>query len=165
MRTEPTVRQTQAILTRIERELVARGARVERAGASALRFAMAHPWRARKLDALTTISAGRVLVSAGSGEPRRVRYVLGFRLLRAVAAAASIILLVWGWEWPRPTLLNALLALWVVIFGAPYAVAERRFRRLLETAAHDVIERRQTTGETPVPDVPAVKPGRTPPDA
>jgi hypothetical protein len=165
MRTEPTVRQTQAILTRIERELVARGARVERAGASAVRFDMAYPWRARKLDALTTVSAGRVLVSAGAGEPRRVRYELGFRLLRAVAAAASVILLVWGWGWPRASLLNALLALWVVVFGVPYALAERRFRRLLDAAAHDVIDRRQTTRETPVPDVRAVEPGSPPPDA
>jgi len=161
--TEPSVRQTQAILTRIEEELVARGARAERAGASGLRFEMALPWRARRLDGLTVVSAGRVLVSAGAGEPRRVRYKLNFRLLRALAIAASVILLVAVWDWPRAMLLNMLLGLWALLFGAPYVLAEVRFRRLLETASRDVIERR-IGRDTPARDTPAVQPGSPPPD-
>jgi hypothetical protein len=161
--TEPNVRQTQTILARIERELGGRGARVARTGAGAVRFNMPWPWRLRRLDALSAISAGVVAVSAGAGEPRRVRYQLRYTLLLILAAVASLVLVGVGWGWSRVALLNSLLALWALLFGAPYLVADARFRRLLEGAARDVVERRTTTRETPVPGVPEVRSERSGP--
>jgi len=73
MPTEPTVRQVDAILARIEQELVARGARVARPRAGTLHFEMPLPWRAHSLGLLAAITSGRAQVSAGAGGPRRVR--------------------------------------------------------------------------------------------
>jgi hypothetical protein len=142
LRTEPTVWQTEAILSRIERELTGRGADAHRDGRSTLEFRMPLPWRASGQGALLPISSGRVSVSAGAGGPRRVRYKVNFMLLRGLVLLLSAALVAIGFGWPRLTLLNALLALWAVCYGVPLAIAMSRFHRIVTSAARDVVERR-----------------------
>lgn len=163
LRTEPTVRQTEVILSQVEHELAARGARVERSGPGRLRFYMPAPWRARRLGSMLAVRTGSVMVSAGSGELRRVRYHLHFTALRLVTAALSVVVAAIGWGWARTSLFNALVALWVVAFGIPYVVAVSRFRRIVEASARDVLERRKEP-RGPAPE-PAPGAGDTPPPA
>lgn len=143
LRTEPTVRQTEVILSQVERELASRGARVERSGPGRLRFVMPAPWRARRLGSMLAVRTGSVMVSAGSGEPRRVRYHLHFTALRLVTGVLSAVVAAIGWGWQRTSLFNALVVLWVVAFGIPYVVAGIQFRRIVEASARDVLERRK----------------------
>ena len=143
LRVEPTVRQTQAILDSIERELGRYGARAQRVGGSALRFRMPEPWRRPHLGSLLAISSGRVMVSAGLGGPWRVQYELSTALLRGVAIALSVILVAVGFSWPRLTLVSALAALWLVVYAVPYFLATRRFRRIVRAGAQEVVERRK----------------------
>lgn len=92
------------------------------------------------------------MVSAGSGELRQVRYHLHFMALRVVTGALSLVLATIGWGWPRTSLFNALVALWVIAFGIPYVVAGSQFRRIVEASARDVLERRkEPRGPKPAP--------------
>jgi hypothetical protein len=144
LRTEPSVRQTDAILSRIERELVSCEVRVTREGFGAMSFRMPRPWRAWHLGLLLPITAGKVRVSAGAGERWRVRYELSFVALRALTVALTVAVVALGWSWPRLTLLSRLVILWTAVYGAPWAAAALRFRRLVESCAREVVERRKT---------------------
>ena len=147
LRIEPTVRQTEAILGRIERALAERGVSSERVGTGRLDFRMPHPWRTVRQGPLLAISRGAALVSAGAGDRRRVRYELNFRRLRVATVVLSLVLVAIGFRWPRLTLLNALLMLWLLVPGIPYALAAWRFHALMAEAARDVLERRLTPRE------------------
>jgi len=149
LRTEPSVRQTNAILTRIERELGDRGALVERTGPAGLRFTMPRPWTAPRLGVLLAITSGRTTLSAGAGERWKVRYELSFAVLRGIAIVLSLVIVALGWRWPRTTLVNALVGLWLGLYGVPYLLAGRQFRRIIEAAAREVVERRRGSRETP----------------
>lgn len=144
LRIEPTLRQTEAILARIEHELAERGATVERAGFGGLRFRMPPPWRAPRLGILLAISAGRVMVSAGAGGPWRVRYELSFIALRTATLLLSLAVAIARFGGHRLTLLMWIAAIWVVVYTVPYWLATRRFHRLVTQAARDVVERRRT---------------------
>ena len=145
LRREPSVRQIQTILRRIEEELAARGATIQQAGPKGgLSFRMPMPWKAPRLGALLFITSGRALVSAGAGGPWKVRYHLDFSVLLGLAIVLSLGLVAVGLSWPdRSRLLNALLILWLIVYGVPYLVATIRFRRIIEKSTHDVIERRR----------------------
>jgi hypothetical protein len=145
LRREPSVRQIDAILRHLEGELTKRGATVTRAGiAGALRFQMPKPWKAPRLGVLLAVTAGKVEVSAGSGGPWRVRYALSFSVLRGIVILLSLALIAFGLSWPdRTNLINALLVLWVVAYGIPYAAATTRFRRIVQACAIDIVERRR----------------------
>lgn len=145
LRREPTVRQIETILRRIEEELVSRGARVDRkAITGGIRFRMPWPWTAPRLGVLLFISSGRAIVSAGSGGPWKVRYALDFSVLLGFAITLSVALITVGLSWPdRTQLLNALLVVWLVIYGLPYLLATMRFRQIIQKSTHDVIERRK----------------------
>ena len=158
LRTEPTVRQANAIVDRLAAELETRGVKVTRPSVGSLRFSMPHPWNARSLGLLAAITSGTTVVSAGSGGPRRVRYALRFTGLRALTALASVVLVVAGWSWPRTELILALLALWAVMYGLLSVAAMSRFQRILGEAARDVIERRATSR------TPSVEHSALPPD-
>ena len=148
LRAEPTVRQTEAILARVERALADRGVTAERRGPGRLHFKMPPVWRAPQAGVLHAVTSGDALVSAGAGEARRVRYDLSFAGLRVSVFVLTGLLLVLGWEWARFTLFNSVVALWLLAFGAPYALATRRFRRIVFDAARDVVERRQVPRES-----------------
>jgi hypothetical protein len=152
LRVEPTVRQTQAILDSVEREMSRYGARVERVGGIALRFRMAAPWRRPHLGSLLAISSGRVTVSAGLGGPWRVQYELSTTLLLGVAIALSVVLVAVGLSWPRITLVGALGILWLVVYASPYFLATRRFRRIVRSAAQEIVERRRRERVESKPD-------------
>ena len=139
------MRQIETILRRLQEELTSRGAKVDRVGATGgLRFRMPWPWRAPRLGVLLFISSGRATVSAGSGGPWKVRYGLDFSVLLGFAITLSVALIAVGLSWPdRAQLLNALLIVWVVIYGVPYILATTRFRRIIQQSTHDVIERRR----------------------
>ena len=146
LRREPSVRQIETILRRIEDELVVRGAKVDRVGTTGgLRFRMPWPWKAPRLGVLLFISSGRATVSAGAGGPWKVRYGLDFSVLLGVAITLSVALIAVGISWPdRTQLLNALLVIWVFIYGVPYVLATLRFRKVIQKSTQDVIERRRT---------------------
>ena len=148
LRSEPSVRQTEAILSRVERSLTARGVPPVRHGPGRLRFRMPPVWRAPRAGILHAITSGTVLVTAGAGERRQVHFDLGFAGLRISVLLLTGLLAVFGWELPRLTLLNALLVLWLVSYGVPWFLATRRFRGIVEDAARDVIERRATPRDT-----------------
>ena len=145
LRREPSVRQIETILRRIEEELQTRGATIERAGPTGgLGFRMPRPWKAPHLGALLFITSGRAMVSAGSGGPWKVRYRLDFSVLLGITIVMSLGLIAVGLSWPdRTRLLNALLVLWTVIYGIPYVIATMQFRRIILKSTHDVIERRR----------------------
>ena len=153
LRIEPSVRQTEAILARIEQELVKHGARVTRQGVGGLRFRMPvpwPPWRALRLGRLWMISAGRVKIAAGSGGPWQVLYELDFSVLSGVLIAISLVLVIVGWSWPSRTLLYAtLLGIWLLLYLIPHYFASRRFQRVISESTREVVERRRTPRATP----------------
>lgn len=154
LRKEPSVRQIDAILRHLDEELTKRGAMVTRTGmVGKLRFRMPRPWKAPRLGILLAVTSGQAEVSAGSGGPWRVRYRLSFSVLRAIVILLSLGLVAYGLSWPdRSNLINALLVLWVVAFGVPYVAASARFRRIIESCAVEVVERRRAarhSGEHP----------------
>lgn len=149
LRREPTVRQTQAILERVERELVSRGATVERAGAGGLRFRMPPPWRAPHLGRMLTITSGRVMVSAGAGGPWRVQYELNFSALLALAIVITAAIVVGGVEWPRLTLINSIAGLWALGYLLPLLAASRKFASIVQSAAREIVERRHAPRAAP----------------
>lgn len=150
LRKEPSIRQTETILRRIDEELTARGARVERAGAvGGLRFRMPRPWHAPRLGILLAITSGRAVVSAGSGGPWRVRYELNFSALRWTTIGLTLILIVSGYQhWNRGVLINAIVGLWLVVYGVPYVAASIRFARVIRASAAEILERRHRSRPT-----------------
>jgi hypothetical protein len=155
LRKEPSVRQSETIMRRIEAELTARGARVERAGAvGGLRFRMPRPWDAPRLGILLAITSGRAVVSAGSGGPWRVRYELDFSALRWLTIGLTVMLVFAGATWNRIALLNAIVALWVVAYGIPYVAASLRFAAIIRRSAAEILERRRHTRDATSGDIP-----------
>lgn len=147
---EPTMHQASIILTRIEQELVRRGALIRTDDATALRFDMPAPWRVRHAGFLALVSSGRVRVGAGAGGPWRVRYELGFRLLLVIACAAAIALVLFGLNWSRGTLVAAIALLGLCTFVIPYMTAGWRFNCLIRACARDVLCRRDAARPIPV---------------
>ena len=141
LRTEPTVHQVDVILERIETELAGRGARVRRGTRGELRFRMPPPWRAAGAGVLLLITRGQVKVSAGWGEPRRLRYTLDFAALWALGALATAGVVAAGWRGARLDLLRDALALWGLLLLLRVAAA-RRVRAILAECAHEIVERR-----------------------
>ena len=141
LRTEPTVHQVDVILGRIEAALHGVGARVQRGGRGQVRFRMPPPWRTRG-GLLRLVSAGEVKVSAGWGEPRRLRYTLSFAALYALAAVATVGIVAVQWTEPRLALLRTVLLLWGVVLLLRIVV-ERRVRRMLASSAREIVERRE----------------------
>ena len=149
LRTEPTVRQADAILSRIEGMLAARGVSPRRRGLE-LRFRVPYPWQAPGLGLLMAVTSGVVKVSAGAGEPWKVRYSLKYKFLRGLAIALTLAAVVVGFSgWPRLTLLNVVIGIWVLCYIGPRWVASRRFDDLVRESATDVLERRGTPREVP----------------
>ena len=141
LRMEPTVHQVDVILDRIERELAGRGALVRRGGRDELRFRMPLPWRAAGAGVLLLITHGLVKVSAGWGEPRRLRYELRFTALWVLGALATAGVVAAGWQGSRLDLLRDGLALWGLLLLLRLAAA-RRVRGILAECAHEIVERR-----------------------
>ena len=172
LRQEPSVRQIEALLTTIERELAKVGATVARPGKGGLTFRMPLPWRAPHLGLLLAITSGKTVVTAGHGGPWRVRYDLNFLNLRLLALVISLGLAVLHWNSARVLLLNELIALWGLGYGVLWLAATRRFQKVIEKGAREVVERRRSsrvsgvsamlTGETPT-DPKAIDPAAPPP--
>jgi hypothetical protein len=148
LRQEPSVRQANAILTRIETALAKTGADVTHDSMTGIRFKTPPPWRAPQLGILLVTTSGYVKVSAGAGGPWQVRYELSFATLNGIVLILTGVIGAIGWSWSRLTLLGALLALWLLGYGVPHALASRRFHRLIASGAHDVVERRTTPRST-----------------
>jgi hypothetical protein len=149
LRTEPTVRQADAILLRLEGVLAARGVTPKRRGLE-LRFKVPAPWKALRLGTLMVATSGVVKVSAGAGEPWKVRYSLDYTMLRALAVVLTIAAVAVGLSsLPRLTLLNLVIGIWVLCYIGPRWVASRRFDVLLRDSAAEVLERRRTPRDLP----------------
>lgn len=144
LRYEPTVHQIGKIISRIQAKLVAHGAIVEPEGRGELRFRMPAPWRAWKSGLLLAITKGDVRVSAGAGGPWRVRYELRYTRLTALAIGLTVILVALGIGWRRIDLLNAMLLLWGVGYGALYLASGWGFHRILRAALSDAGVRSST---------------------
>lgn len=138
----PTVRQTQVILARLERALTERGAIVRREIPGEVSFRMPPPWRVAPVGWLALITRGTATLSAWGGGPWRVSYRLHFGGLQALTGLVTLILAVVGWGWPRLALLGSVLALWVVGYGTLHLLASHSFRGLLRDVLADVVERR-----------------------
>lgn len=147
LRTEPTVHQSDVILNRVQRALVALGINAVREQRETVRIRLPWLWQARKLDPLYLAWSGKVFVSAGWGEPRRLRYELNFLPLHAVGIVATVALVFYGWGWPRMVLLGALLWLWVAILLLIF-IASRRMRALLTRCAREIVQERPPDGPT-----------------
>ena len=142
LRANPTVRQTQAILARLEQAMRDRGATTARDPRGELTFRMPPPWKFARVGWLGLITRGTATLSAWGGGPWRVSYRLYFGALQAVTALFTLGLAVLGWQWPRLTLLSAVLALWITGYAALHLLAARHFRSLLSDLMADVLERR-----------------------
>lgn len=142
LRANPTVRQTQAILARLEHAMRDRGATTVREPGGELTFRMPPPWKLARVGWLGLITRGTATLSAWGGGPWRVSYRLYFGALQAVTALITLGLAVFGWQWPRVALLSAVLALWIAGYAALHLLAARHFRALLSNLMVDVVERR-----------------------
>ena len=142
LRTNPTVRQTQAILVQLDRALRERGATTDRAPAGELVFRMPPPWKLARVGWLALITRGTATLSAWGGGPWRVSYRLYFGALQALTGLITLGMAVLGWGWPRLALLSAVLALWIVGYGSLHLLAAHHFRDLLSDVITDVTERR-----------------------
>ena len=142
LRSNPSMRQTQEILARLDRALRERGAATDRAPAGELTFRMPPPWRLAPVGWLAVITRGTATLSAWGGGPWRVSYRVHFGALQSVTALITLALVVLGWGWPRVALLSAVLALWIIGYGALHLLAARRFRTLLTKVMADVLEPR-----------------------
>lgn len=149
LRANPTVRQTQAILGRLERALVERGSTVQRETPGAISFRMPPPWRLARVGWLGLVTSGTATLSAWGGGPWRVSYRLYFGALQGVTGVLTLAMVILGWEWPRLALLSSILALWIVGYGSLYLLASRDFRMLLRESMSDVVERRKQPRPTP----------------
>lgn len=142
LRTNPSVRHTQAILARLERALEQHGAATERALTGELTFRMPPPWRLAPMGWLALITRGTATLSAWGGGPWRVSYKLYFGALEAVVALITLGIVVAGWGLPRLSLLATVLALWIAGYAPLHFLAAHRFRGLLQDVMADVLERR-----------------------
>ena len=149
LRANPSVRQTQAILGRLERALQAQGAATERAPAGELTFRMPPPWRLAPVGWLALVTRGTATLSAWGGGPWRVSYKLYFGALQTVVGLLTVGMAVFGWAWPRVTLLGAVLTLWIAGYAPLHFLAAHRFRTLLQEVMADVLERRSHPRVTP----------------
>ena len=150
-------------MRRLERELVTRGASVERSGIGVLTFKAAPLWRTRRPGILLAISSGRVSVSAGAGGPRRVRYDIRSGVLQTLAVLACIALLALGLSWPRLTLINSIAGVWIFLYAIPWVFASRRFQRLVYDSAAEIVERRSVPrGPLPPEAAPDAAPDAAP---
>jgi hypothetical protein len=95
------------------------------------------------LGILLAITSGRAVVSAGSGGPWRVRYQLEFSALRWTTIGLTAVLVAIGSGWDRGTLINTIIALWIIVYGVPYIAASIRFARIIRASAAEIVERRQ----------------------
>ena len=142
LRANPSVRQTQALLARLERALNERGATTERGTAGELTFRMPAPWRLAPVGWLALITRGTATLSAWGGGPWRVSYRLYFGALQSVVALITLGIVVLGWGRPRLALFAAVLAMWIVGYAPLHFLAAHGFRNLLHSIMADVLERR-----------------------
>ena len=150
LRTEPTLHQVDVILTCVEGALGARSARVRRGSRGEVRFRMPPPWQAAGAGLLRLVSGGEVNVIAGWGEPRRLRYLLGFTPLYLLGALVAAALVVTGWDGPRLALLRSVLVVAGVVLLLRVVVA-RQMRELLALCARDIIIERRADEEGDAP--------------
>jgi hypothetical protein len=141
LRSNPTVRQTQAILGRLERGLTERGAMTHREVSGEVAFRMPPPWRLAR-GWLALISSGTASLSAWGGGPWRVSYRLHFGALQALSGLVTLIIVVVGWSWSRLALLAVVLALWGGGYGVLHLLASHAFRDLLRRVMGDFVENR-----------------------
>jgi hypothetical protein len=152
LRANPTVRQTQTILSQLDRVLRERGATTDRAPAGEVIFRMPPPWKLARIGWLALITRGTATLSAWGGGPWRVTYRLYFRALQLLTGLITIGMVVFGWRWPRLALLSAVLAVWIVGYGLLHLLAARQFRTLLSGVMTDVLERRaKSRSDQPTP--------------
>jgi hypothetical protein len=151
LRTNPTVRQTQLVLARLERALAEHGAAIKRPSAGEIEFRMPAPWKLAP-GFLALVSGGTATVSAWGGGPWRVSYSLRFGALRTLTAIVTLALVTVGWGWPRLELMSSVIALWVVGSGTLHILAARAFRRFVRELLPDVIERRAQSRQPPEPE-------------
>ena len=151
LREEPSVRQINAILTRMERDLAERGLDVSRHGVGGIHFRVPPPWRTRRAGLLSAATAGRVRVTAGRGERRQVRYELKFTMLQAALMLVSFILVLLGWQRARIELVGSVALIWLFGYLPAYAVANAQLRRIVATGAREVMERRRAPRVTDAP--------------
>ena len=154
---EPSVRQINAILTRLERDLAERGLDVARHGVGGIRFTVPPPWRTRRAGLLGAATSGRVRVTAGRGERRQVRYDLKFTTLQALLMLASFVLVIVGWQRARVSLVATVALIWLLFYLPAYFIATAQLRRIVSLGARQVLERRRDsrtpTGATPAEGV------------
>lgn len=155
LRANPTVRQIQAILSRVERALTERGATVNRESPGEVSFRMPPPWQLARVGWLALITRGTATLSAWGGGPWRVSYRLHFGALQALTAVMTLVIVALGWNWPRFALLSTVLVLWIAGYGVLHLVASHYFRRLLREVMADVVERRARPRAKPTPSAPA----------
>ena len=136
---EPTLAESVAIRDAVGGPLAEVGANVTRLAGGALEFHVPAPWKTGRLNPLFAVTVGELDVAAGAGAQRRIRYSLSFLRLRLYAAAAFVVVGVVGLQWARQTLLLAAGAIWLIAFLAPWAIANRRFRRFVVAAAGTVM--------------------------
>ena len=141
LRSNPTVRQTQAILGRLERALTERSAVTHREASGEVAFRMPPPWRLAR-GWLALISRGTATLSAWGGGPWRVSYRLHFGALRALTALVTLIIVFVGWRWSRLALLAVVLVLWGAGYGMLHLLGAHAFRDLLRSVMGDFVENR-----------------------
>jgi hypothetical protein len=143
------VRQINAILARLERDLATRGLDVSRHGVGGIHFRVPPPWRTRSAGLLGAATSGRVRVTAGRGERRQVRYELKFTTLQAVLTLASFTLVIVGWQRARVSLVGSVVLIWLLLYLPAYFIATRQLRAIVATGAREVIDRRRAPRPTP----------------
>jgi hypothetical protein len=143
------VRQVNAILTQLERDLTERGLDVSRHGIGGLHFQVPPPWRTRRAGLLMAATSGRVRVTAGRGERRQVRYELKFTTLQAILMLASFVLVIVGWQRARVELVGSVALIWLLMYLPAYAIATAQLRRIVSRGAREVIDRRRAPRPTP----------------
>jgi hypothetical protein len=142
----PTVRQRQTLLARLDRALRERGAMTDRTPTGELTFRMPPPWRLAPVGWLALLTRGTATLSAWGGGPWRVSYRLYFGALQAAAACITLVIAIVGWGWPRLTLVIVILAFWILGYAPLHLLAANRFRRLLRDVMADVIDQRVRRG-------------------
>lgn len=146
---EPSVRQINAILARLEADLAEHGLDVTRHGVGGLRFRVPPPWRAGRAGLLMAATSGLVRVTAGRGERRQVRYELKFTTLQALLMLASFTLVIVGWQRARVSLVAMVALIWLFGYLPAYVVATARLRRIVARGAREVIDRRRDARTPP----------------
>lgn len=141
LRSNPTVRQTQAILARLERALTDRGAVTHREVSGEVAFRMPPPWRLAR-GWLALISRGTATLSAWGGGPWRVSYRLHFGALQALTGLITLIIVIVGWSWSRLALFAVVLALWGAGYGVLHLLGSHAFRDMLRSVMGDFVENR-----------------------